>query len=39
MSHAAALRSLLLAGCIASIAIAAWLGEPAACVAWPRSRA
>jgi hypothetical protein len=32
MSHAAALRSLLVAGCIASIAIAAWLGEPAAFV-------
>jgi hypothetical protein len=30
MSHPAALRSLLLAGCIASAAITAWLGEPAA---------
>jgi hypothetical protein len=30
ISRPAALRSLLLSGCIASVAMAAWLGEPAA---------
>ncbi len=31
-AHAAVLRALLVAGCLAAIAFAAWLGEPAAVV-------